>query len=271
MVGRTGLFCIAGPCVIEGRQFVFECAEALKIIFERENVPLVFKSSFDKANRTSLDSFRGLGLSKGLDILAEVKSRLNLKIITDIHEPWQAKEVATVADVLQIPAFLCRQTDLICAAAETGKIVNIKKGQFLSPMEMKFAVEKARVSALRSGYSSENVWVTERGTFYGYNNLVVDMRNFYTISSNIQCPVVFDASHSVQLPGALGGASGGQSQFISQLACAAIATGSVSAIYFEAHPFPQKALCDPQIQFPINNVAELLNKLKRIYDCISEC
>jgi len=265
-----GFFCIAGPCVIEERSVVLECAEALKQKFENENIPLLFKCSFDKANRTSLSSFRGLGIDKGLEILSEVKSKFNLPIITDIHESWQADRVAKVVDVLQIPAFLCRQTDLICAAARTGKTVNIKKGQFMAPLEMTCAVEKARISAAEIGCSSENVWVTERGTFYGHNNLVVDMRNFHAISLTAKCPVIYDASHSVQLPGALGNTSGGQSQFIVELACAAVATGNIAAVYFETHPQPDKALCDPQIQLPLDMVGGLLKKLKKIYECVVE-
>jgi 2-dehydro-3-deoxyphosphooctonate aldolase (KDO 8-P synthase) len=200
-----------------------------------------------------------------LEALSDVKSKHDIMIVSDIHEAWQAKYVAQVVDMLQIPALLSRQTDLICAAAETGKLLNIKKSQSMSPFEMKNAVEKARITSRESGYGDGKIFVTERGTFFGYNNLVVDMRNFHVMSDCTGCPVIFDASHSVQLPCSLGDVSGGQNEFITELACAAISTGKVSGIYFETHPNPESALCDAPILLPFAEIFSLVSKLKYIY------
>ena len=227
---------LAGPCVIEDRGFMLEVAETLQAICRRHRVGFVFKSSFDKANRTSADSARGPGMEDGLAILAEVKSAFGVPIVTDVHESWQAQPTAEVADVLQIPAFLSRQTDLLLAAATTGRAVNVKKGQFLSPPEMRNVVAK-----LEAG-GSERILVTERGTSFGYNNLVVDFRGLPQLAT-LGYPVVFDATHSVQLPGGLGGASGGEREYIPYLARAAAAVG-IDGLFVEVHPDPDSAPSD---------------------------
>lgn len=255
---RSGPFILAGPCVIEGREITLQAAETLASIAEKLSLPLVFKSSFDKANRTSVTSFRGPGMEEGLSILAEVKATTGLPVVTDIHHPEQAVQVAEVADVLQIPAFLCRQTDLLVAAAKTGKVINIKKGQFLAPWDMKNAVEKVRASG------NNQVWLTERGSTYGYNNLVVDMRSIPEMGK-FDVPVVFDATHSVQLPGGLGGASGGQREYVSVLASAAVAAGA-SGVFMECHPDPDKAMCDGPNSLPLEKVEPLLRRLKAIWE-----
>jgi len=255
---RSGPFVLAGPCVIESREITLRTATALAAVAERLGLPLVFKSSFDKANRTAVTSFRGPGMEEGLAILAEVKDETGLPIVTDIHSPEQAARVAEVADVLQIPAFLCRQTDLLVAAAGTGRIVNIKKGQFLAPWDMKNAVDKVRASG------NERVWLTERGSTYGYNNLVVDMRAIPQMRS-FDVPVVFDATHSVQLPGGLGAASGGQREYVPVLASAAVAAGA-DGIFLETHPDPDTALCDGPNSLPLDRVEPLLRRLKAIWE-----
>ena len=255
---RSGPFILAGPCVIESREISLQTAETLAALANKLDLPLVFKSSFDKANRTSVTSFRGPGLDEGLDILAEVKESTGLPIVTDIHHPEQAARVAEVADVLQIPAFLCRQTDLLVAAAKTGKIINIKKGQFLAPWDMKNAVEKVRASG------NDQIWLTERGSTYGYNNLVVDMRSIPEMSS-FDVPVVFDATHSVQIPGGLGGASGGQRQYVSILASAAVAAGA-SGVFMEVHPDPDNALCDGPNSLALDDAEALFKRLKSIWE-----
>jgi 2-dehydro-3-deoxyphosphooctonate aldolase (KDO 8-P synthase) len=262
------LFFIAGPCVIENRSFALETAEELKAIFSSIGLPFIYKSSFDKANRSSVDSYRGLGLDQGLAILAEIREKLDLPVITDVHEPWQAKIVAEAVDMLQIPALLCRQTDLITAAAETGRPVNIKKGQFLSPWDMKNVIDKARLAARNAGMPEDHFTVCERGTFFGYSNLVVDMRSAKIMSDLTQCPVVFDATHAVQLPGALGKCSGGQREFVPSLARAAIATGDVSGVFMETHPDPDRAPCDGPNMLSIKKLPELLMELKNIYQLI---
>ena len=244
---------IAGPCAIEGRQQALEAAAALKEIFLQAGVPLV-KSSFDKANRSSGASYRGVGMAEGLSILAEVRARYDLPVITDIHLPEQTISVAEVVDMLQIPAFLCRQTDLLLAAAATGKPVNIKKGQFLSPWEMRHVLAKA------CSTGNERICLCERGSSFGYNNLVVDMRGL-EIMKTTGHPVIFDATHSVQLPGAGDGKSGGQREFVAPLARAAVAVG-VAGLFLETHPDPDAAPCDGPNMLPFTALPSLLATLK---------
>jgi 2-dehydro-3-deoxyphosphooctonate aldolase (KDO 8-P synthase) len=255
------LFLIAGPCVIESRELVLRTAERLREIGRRVGVPLVFKASFDKANRSSGDSFRGLGMEEGLAILAEVQRELGLPVLTDVHESDQADPVAAVVDVLQTPAFLCRQTDFIRAVARTGKPVNIKKGQFLAPGEMKNVVAKARQAS-----GTDNVLVCERGYAFGYNNLVSDMRSL-AIMRETGCPVVFDATHSVQLPGGQGSASGGQREFVPVLARAAVAAG-VAGIFMETHPDPARALSDGPNAWPLDLMEPLLRVLRGLDELV---
>jgi 2-dehydro-3-deoxyphosphooctonate aldolase (KDO 8-P synthase) len=230
-------FLIAGPCVVESRELALNTAGALKEITQQLGIPFIYKSSYDKANRSSSKSYRGLGLDKGLDILAEVKKQIGVPVLTDVHEIDEIDAVAAVVDVLQTPAFLCRQTDFIHAVAATKKPVNIKKGQFLAPHDMKNVVDKAREAS-----GVDNILVCERGVSFGYNNLVSDMRSL-AIMRETGCPVVFDATHSVQLPGGQGTKSGGQREFVPVLARAAVATG-VSGVFMETHPNPDKALSD---------------------------
>ncbi len=233
---RSALFVIAGPCVLESRDIALRCAEAVAETAGRLGLAAVFKSSFDKANRTSLDSFRGPGMEEGRRWLADARDASGLPVVTDIHLPEQAAPVAETADVLQIPAFLCRQTDLLVAAARTGRIVNVKKGQFLAPGDMANPVGKLTGSGCRK------IWLTERGASFGYNNLVVDMRSI-AIMKTLGWPVVFDATHSVQLPGGAGGASSGQREYVDVLAKAAVAAGA-HGVFLEVHPEPDAALCD---------------------------
>jgi 2-dehydro-3-deoxyphosphooctonate aldolase (KDO 8-P synthase) len=251
------LFLIAGPCVVESRELQLETAGRLKEITSALRIPFIFKSSYDKANRSSGKSFRGLGMDKGLEILAYVKKELGVPILTDVHEQDEVKPVAAVVDVLQTPAFLCRQTDFIHAAASAGKPVNIKKGQFLSPQEMRNVVEKAREAS-----GKDNILVCERGFSFGYNNLVSDMRSL-AIMRDTGCPVVFDATHSVQLPGGQGTASGGQREFIPVLARAAVASG-ISGLFMETHPDPAKALSDGPNAWPLGLMRGLLETLAGI-------
>ena len=251
------LFLIAGPCVVESLELQIETAGRLKEITSRLGVPFIFKSSYDKANRTSGASFRGLGMDKGLQILAEVKRQLGVPLLTDVHDKNEIGPVAAVVDVLQTPAFLCRQTDFIRAAASAGKPVNIKKGQFLSPWEMKNVVEKAKESSKQN-----NILVCERGFSFGYGNLVSDMRSL-AIMREAGCPVVFDATHSVQLPGGQGTSSGGQREFIPVLARAAVASG-ISGLFMETHPNPEKALSDGPNAWPLKHMEELLQTLVEI-------
>jgi len=248
------LFLIAGPCVVESLELQLETATRLKAICAALDVPFIFKSSFDKANRSSGKSFRGLGMDKGLEILAEVKRRLGVPVLTDVHTVEEVAPAAAVVDVLQTPAFLCRQTDFIRAAASAGRPVNIKKGQFLSPQEMKNVVDKAREAS-----GADNVLVCERGFSFGYGNLVSDMRSL-SILRETACPVVFDATHSVQLPGGQGTASGGQREFIPVLARAAVASG-VSGLFMETHPNPEKALSDGPNAWPLELMQPLLETL----------
>ena len=249
-------FLIAGPCVIESEQLVMDTAGRIAEITRALGMPYVFKSSFDKANRTSITSYRGPGLEKGLAVLANVKRQLNVPVLTDVHTEEQAREAGTVVDVLQIPAFLCRQTDLLAAAAKTGKVVNVKKGQFLSPAEMGQAVKKVEECG------SRRVILTERGASFGYNNLIVDMRSF-PIMRNFGYPVVFDATHSVQLPGGGGTKSGGQREFVEPLACAAAGAG-VDGFFMEVHPNPDDALSDGPNMVPLHQLQSLLERILRI-------
>lgn len=248
------LFLIAGPCVIESRELAMDTAGRLKELCVALGVPFIFKSSYDKANRSSSKSYRGLGMEKGLTILADVKRALQVPILTDVHETQEIPAAAEVADVLQTPAFLCRQTDFIRAAASAGRPVNIKKGQFLSPWEMKNVVIKAREAS-----GTDNVMVCERGFSFGYNNLVSDMRSL-VVMRETGCPVVFDATHSVQLPGGQGDASGGQREFVPALARAAVATG-VAGVFMETHPDPAKALSDGPNAWPLDHMRALLETL----------
>ncbi|HCI13679.1 MAG: 3-deoxy-8-phosphooctulonate synthase [Gallionellales bacterium GWA2_60_142] len=248
------LFLIAGPCVIESEQMAIDTAGALKEICNELNLNFIYKSSYDKANRSSGKSFRGFGLDAGLKILSEVKSQLGLPVLTDVHGIDEIEPVAAVVDVLQTPAFLCRQTDFIHAVAKCGKPVNIKKGQFLSPWDMQNVVEKARDAS-----GADNIMVCERGASFGYNNLVSDMRSL-AVMRNTGCPVVFDATHSVQLPGGQGNVSGGQREFVPVLARAAVAAG-VSGLFMETHPNPSKALSDGPNAFPLGHLKALLKTL----------
>ncbi len=258
--GEKGLSLIAGPCVIEDEDTVLETARRLKDISSRLNIPLIFKSSYDKANRSSLRGFRGPGLKKGLKILQSVKEKYGLAILSDVHSVEEVEPASEVLDVLQIPAFLCRQTDLIIKASKTGKPVNIKKGQFLAPWDVKNIIEKF----ISTG--NENLLLTERGTTFGYNNLVVDFRGI-VIMRSFGYPVIFDATHSVQLPGAQGTASGGEREFAPYLARAAVAVG-VDGIFMEVHPSPDSALCDGPNMIPLSEVERLLEELLKIREAL---
>lgn len=251
---------IAGPCVIESEENVMLVAKKIKEITDKLDIPFVFKSSFDKANRTSINSFRGPGLEEGLRILNKVKTELNLKVTTDIHEPYQAEEVAKVVDIIQIPAFLCRQTDLLVAAAKTGKTVNVKKAQFLAPWDMKNVVGKLEESG------NTDIMLCERGTSFGYNNLVVDMTGLVEMKK-FGYPVVFDATHSVQKPGGKGNCTGGNREYVEYLAKAAIAVGA-DAIFMEVHPDPDNALSDGPNMVKLDELEEILVKLKKVYQAI---
>ena len=251
------IFLIAGPCVIESRQLALDTAGALKDICADLGVPFIYKSSYDKANRSSGKSFRGPGMDEGLRILAEVKQQIGVPVLTDVHDVGQIKAAAAVADVLQTPAFLCRQTDFINAVASAGRPVNIKKGQFLAPGDMKNVVAKARAAS-----GTDNILVCERGASFGYNNLVSDMRSL-AIMRETGCPVVFDATHSVQLPGGQGTVSGGQREFVPVLARAAVASG-VSGLFMETHPDPDRALSDGPNAWPLARMKDLLETLKAL-------
>jgi 2-dehydro-3-deoxyphosphooctonate aldolase (KDO 8-P synthase) len=251
------LFVIAGPCVVESLQLAIDTAGRLKETCADLDVPFIYKSSYDKANRTSIKSFRGLGIEEGLKILSEVRKQVGVPVLTDVHEMEEIAEVADVVDVLQTPAFLCRQTDFIQAVAAAGKPVNIKKGQFLAPGDMKNVVEKARAAS-----KADNIMVCERGVSFGYNNLVNDMRSLM-IMRDTGCPVVFDSTHSVQLPGGQGAASGGQREFVPVLARAAVATG-IAGVFMETHPDPAKALSDGPNSWPLKLMRPLLSTLKAL-------
>ena len=257
------VFLIAGPCVIESRQLALDTAGALKDICAGLGVPFIYKSSYDKANRSSGKSFRGPGADAGLEILAEVRQTIGVPVLTDVHEIGQIEAAAAVVDVLQTPAFLCRQTDFINAVASAGKPVNIKKGQFLAPADMKNVVDKARQASGR-----DNILVCERGASFGYNNLVSDMRSL-AIMRETGCPVVFDATHSVQLPGGQGTVSGGQREFVPVLARAAVACG-VSGLFMETHPDPDKAMSDGPNAWPLARMKELLATLKALDEVVKK-
>ncbi len=252
-------FLIAGPCVIESRQLAIDTAGVLKEITDELGIPFIYKSSYDKANRSSSASFRGLGIEKGLEILADIKKQFDVPVLTDVHTEVDVPRVASVVDVLQTPAFLCRQTDFIQACARSGKPVNIKKGQFMAPGDMVNVVTKAREAASEAGVPIDSFTVCERGVSFGYNNLVSDMRSL-AIMRQTGCPVVFDATHSVQLPGGLGNASGGQREFVPVLARAALAVG-VAGVFMETHPNPEKALSDGPNAVPLGRMKGLLVQL----------
>ena len=259
------IFLIAGPCVVESRDLAHETAGRLKEIAAAVGVPFIYKSSYDKANRSSGKSFRGPGMEKGLEILADVRKKIGVPVITDVHTEAEVPAVAEVVDVLQTPAFLCRQTDFIRAVARTGKPVNIKKGQFLGPGDMKNVVDKAREAAAEVG-AQDTIMVCERGVCFGYNNLVSDMRALM-IMRETGCPVVFDATHSVQLPGGKGTASGGQREFVPVLARAAVASG-IAGLFMETHPDPDRALSDGPNAWPLGLMQPLLETLKALDELV---
>ena len=259
-VGNSEIFLIAGPCVIESEDLVMEVAGKMKEITEKQGIKYVFKASFDKANRTSINSFRGPGLEKGLEILSRVKSKYNLPIATDIHEPWQCEEASKVIDIIQIPAFLCRQTDLLIAAAETGKAVNIKKGQFLAPWDMKNVIKKFEE------VGNPNIMLCERGTTFGYNNLVVDMRALLEMRK-LGYPIVFDATHSVQIPGGQGETTGGNREYVYPLMRSAAAIG-IDGIFAEVHPDPDNAMSDGPNMLRLDKIEEVLKSVKKFDDIV---
>lgn len=261
-IGRPGPFAlIAGPCVIESQEVTISIAARLKELTTRLKVPFIFKASYDKANRTSIDSFRGPGIDKGLAILAAIRRDLDIPVISDVHQAWEAEMAAEVLDVIQIPAFLCRQTDLLTAAAKTGKPVNVKKGQFMAPWDMVHVVNKLKSAGNR------NIILTDRGVSFGYNNLVSDFR-CVPIMQKTGCPVIYDVTHSVQLPGGGGGVSGGQREFVPMLARAAIAAGA-DGIFIETHPEPEKALSDGANSLRLDDLEGLLIQLKAISDALA--
>jgi 2-dehydro-3-deoxyphosphooctonate aldolase (KDO 8-P synthase) len=247
------LLLLAGPCVLESEEVAWQVAGEMQQICRDLGITYVFKASFDKANRTSLDSFRGPGIEKGLRLLGRIRQEIGVPVVSDVHDVSQIEAAAEILDIIQIPAFLCRQTDLLVAAAHTDKVVNIKKGQFVSPWDMKYAVEKVK------GAGNNRILLTERGASFGYNNLVVDMRSFPVMRS-LGCPVVFDATHSVQLPGGAGGSSGGQREFIPPLARAAMAAG-IDGLFMEVHPDPDTAKCDGPNSWPLDRAESLLKQL----------
>ncbi len=259
---KKPLALICGPCVMESEEMVFSSAEFLKNLCHKLQIPLIFKSSYDKANRSSIESFRGPGLDRGLSLLERVKKEFSLPVTTDVHSPSEAKAAGEVCDLIQIPAFLCRQTDLIIAAGNTGKAVNVKKGQFLAPWDMKNVVEKLEHTG------NQKILLTDRGTSFGYNNLVSDMRAI-PIMQALGYPVCYDATHSVQLPGGRGTTSGGQREFIETLAACAVAAGT-DCLFIEAHPNPQDAQSDRETQIPLNELEPLLKKLLRIHEATRE-
>jgi 2-dehydro-3-deoxyphosphooctonate aldolase (KDO 8-P synthase) len=260
--GDGRLTIIAGPCVVETEEHALFMAREISETCKRVGLDLVYKSSFDKANRSSIDSFRGQGMEFGLEVLATVKKEIGVRVITDIHEPRQVEKTAEVADILQIPAFLCRQTDLLVEAAKSGRAVNVKKGQFLAPWDAKNIVDKLQNAGC------EKILLTERGASFGYNNLVVDLRSF-PIMRSFGVPVVFDVTHSLQLPGGLGKATGGQSQYIEDFARAGVACG-VDAVFMEVHDNPAKAPSDGPNQLPLERLEKLLRKLKQIHGLVNE-
>jgi 2-dehydro-3-deoxyphosphooctonate aldolase (KDO 8-P synthase) len=260
--GGEDLSFILGPCVVESVKHAMFMATSIKEICGSVGVGFVYKSSFDKANRSSIESFRGQGMGFGLEVLAQVKAEVGVPVITDIHEPWQVEKTAEVADILQIPAFLCRQTDLLVEAAKSGRAVNVKKGQFLAPWDAKNIVDKL------SAAGCEKILLTERGASFGYNNLVVDLRSF-PIMRSFGVPVVFDVTHSLQLPGGLGKATGGQAQYIEDFARAGVACG-VDAVFMEVHDNPAVAPSDGPNQLPLDRLEKLLSKLKQVHELIND-
>lgn len=260
IIGGGKLTILAGPCAVESLDIMKKTAEGLKTVCSELGINYVFKCSFDKANRSSIDSYRGLGMEKGLEYLAEIKKEFDLPIVTDIHLPEQAEPVSKIADILQIPAFLCRQTDLLVAAAKTGKIVNIKKGQFLAPQQMKSLVKKVEDSGNR------NIMLTDRGVTFGYNNLVSDFRAI-PIMKEIGYPVVFDATHSVQMPGSNGDSTGGDRRFVPTLANCAMAAGA-DVLFFEVHPDPDKALCDGPNMLYLKDAKSVFKTCKAIFEIV---
>ncbi len=260
--GNAPFVLIAGPCVIEDKKTTLAIAGKLRDIARRLKIPLIFKASYDKANRTSIKSYRGPGLKRGLEILSEVKEKFNLPLLTDVHCKEDVEKVAEVADVIQIPAFLCRQTDLVIAAAETGRVLNIKKGQFLAPWDVRQIIDKV----LSTG--NKNITITERGASFGYNNLVVDFRGI-PLMRELGYPVIFDATHSVQIPGGLGSASGGQREMVEYLARAAVAVG-VDGVFMEVHSNPDKALCDGPNSLNIDSLSLLLKQFKEVDEIVKK-
>jgi 2-dehydro-3-deoxyphosphooctonate aldolase (KDO 8-P synthase) len=256
-LSQDKFFFIGGPCIIENAAMAMKTAAELKVICGRLGIPFIFKASYDKANRTSVASFRGPGIKKGLKILADIKKKLGVPVLTDVHDIPEVKLAAKVADILQIPAFLCRQTDLVVAAARTGRIINIKKGQFLSPFEVENVIRKVETAGNR------NILLTERGFSFGYNNLVVDLKSIAYMKKT-GYPVVIDATHSVQRPGGAGDRSGGDREYIEAISKGAIAAGA-SGVFMEVHPNPAKALSDKDTQYPLDKAAKLLYELKKIY------
>lgn len=262
IIGGEKLTLLAGPCAIESEEMSLNVAEKLKDICERLDINYIFKSSFDKANRSSINSPRGVGLEEGLRILKKVKEELNVPVVTDVHEPWQCEKVAEVVDVIQIPAFLARQTDLLVAAAKTGKIVNVKKGQFMAPWDMKNVINKMEEVGNRK------VMLCERGSTFGYNNLVVDMTGLIEMRK-LGYPIVFDATHSVQKPGGQGSSSGGNREFVYPLMRAAVSIG-IDAIFAEVHPDPENAFSDGPNQLRLDDIEEILVNIKKLYDLTIE-
>ncbi len=254
------LLLLAGPCVLESGEMAWEVAREMKSITRKLGIPYVFKASFDKANRTSLDSYRGPGLEKGLRQLGRIRDEVGVRVVSDVHATSQVELAADMLDIVQIPAFLCRQTDLLVAVAKSGKTVNLKKGQFVSPWDMEHAVNKLRDAGC------DRILLTERGASFGYNNLVVDMRSLPVMRS-LGCPVIYDATHSVQLPGGMGGKSGGQRQFIPPLTRAAVAAG-VDGLFMEVHPDPDNALCDGPNSWPLDQVEPLLTQLLAVREAV---
>ena len=262
MKSMKNFFLIAGPCVVENREITFQVAREVKAVCENLDIPCYFKASYKKANRSSLNSFTGIGNQEALEILADVKKELNMEIVTDIHTEEEAAFAARVADVIQIPAFLCRQTDLLVAAAKTGKTVNVKKGQFLSPEAMRFAVDKVRAAG------NPNVMITERGTSFGYHDLIVDYRGIKALKAN-NCPVILDCTHSLQLPNQTEGVTGGRPDLIETIAKAGVAVG-FDGLFIETHPEPAKALSDGANMLPLNELYPLLKKLAKIRKAIED-
>lgn len=256
------LLLIGGPCALESEEIARRVAGTMQEICAKLGISYIFKASYDKANRTSLESYRGPGIEKGLEVLGRIRAEFSVPVVSDVHLPSEAAIAAEVLDVLQIPAFLCRQTDILKAASATGKVINLKKGQFVSPWDMENAVSKIR------GSGSSEVMLVERGSSYGYNNLVVDMRSLPVMRS-FNCPVIFDATHSVQLPGGAGGSSGGQREFVAPLTRAAIAAG-IDGLFMEIHPQPEQALCDGPNSMPLDDMEEFLRRMLRVREAVAK-